>query len=216
MKSLLTLALLLLFIGWTSADTIQVAPDGIYVSKVVNGTLVTTRILSIGPGDTLVVHGGNGPTPPPVPPPDPPGDLVSQIKVITQDTIQNDLEASALLGVIRILRRPNVNLAKAKQAFADAIDVLTDDSSMFPNTKMKTWLARVNAIGPDPYTPEFLSAMDAGVRQVHDLARGTITGDLETGMAAMGARGIPARDWSNLIALLKIILQLFLNSDIFG
>jgi len=132
--------------------------------------------------------------------------ITEKVATISRNTLRNDKEATAVVSVIRVFRRPDVDLSKARAGLAAAINVLKS-SPIFPDNKFSEWLAQIESLQPGQYTALFLASVEQGILKAFpQLKPGKLYNDDD----------VQKINIIEIIELIRIIIELLRDLGIIG
>lgn len=181
-----------------------VTAKGVWQSDVVNGVPGSFRPVAY---DVIVQGLTPGTTPPGAPDPPSSDPQVMQVSTVSKANLKDKAEATAVAAIVNSLSKMGLKGDAFKQALEMSVPIA--DSSLQADGRITKWAKEALVISSDP------AKLIAGLTQAFDISAASLDTIHGAVVAGPGA-SLPAEavDWSQIITIIQMIIQLLQNLGI--
>jgi hypothetical protein len=143
----------------------------------------------------------------------PAGSIADKVKAISKQHVKSEEQATALLAVVRVFRRPDIDLTKARSGLRAAMQLL---KPLFDGNSFDKWLAEIETLHAGNYTPSFLASIDKGLASAFDLSSAGAMTDAELQRVTAAADQTERLDLIKIFEIIRMLIELLRDLGILG
>lgn len=189
-------------------DILIVTPQGVFLVKMVDGVPHPPVVQELDVIVQDLVPGG-GPVPPVIPDPPATDPVVIQIAAISKATLKDAAEGTAAAAIVSSLSKLGLTGDNFKEALLLAAPIA--DTSLQAEGRINKWVKDATAVSSDP------AKLRAGLMSAFGITAATLETIHSAAVAPAGAAVTgEALNWTQIIEIIQLIIQLLKNLGILG